>query len=79
MREKGDLLGLFLKNFIQCCFICRPSDSTVSVDAVVATLAWTVRSSIASRPARVHAGGIDSLESISGLLKRYKYRPYASA
>jgi hypothetical protein len=42
---------------IQHCFICRPSDSTVSEDAgieprIVATMAWTVMRSIHS--ARSH-------------------------
>jgi hypothetical protein len=46
---QGDFFGFFLfLNDIQHCFICRPSDSTVSEDAgieprTVATTALTVR------------------------------------
>jgi hypothetical protein len=48
---KGDLFLVFLLMYvIQHCFICRPSDSTVSEDAgieprTVATLALTARRS----------------------------------
>ncbi len=44
-----EIFWIFVKYFIQHCFICRPSESTVSVDAgielrTVATLALAVRS-----------------------------------
>ncbi len=53
---KGDYLDFFMYN-IQHCFICRPSDSTVSDDAgigprIVATTALAVRRS--NHSARSH-------------------------
>jgi hypothetical protein len=53
----GDFGGDFLKYFFQHCFICRPTDSTVSVDAgmeskTVATLALAVSRS--NHSARSH-------------------------
>jgi hypothetical protein len=54
---------------IQHCFICRPSDSTVSEDAgiesrTVATTALTVRRSNHSAESDPHLGKISSTEII---------------
>jgi hypothetical protein len=47
IRNEGIVFFYFLKQFIQHCFICRPSDYTVLEDAgigsmTIATLAWEI-------------------------------------
>ncbi len=77
--------GYFLKFFIQHCFVCRPSDSScrLSRDVRILLLSpvlefwnnlWGLDQPSRKRvvaPSR-QAGGIDSFESIPGLLKSLK-------
>jgi hypothetical protein len=72
---------------VQHCFICRPSDSTVSEDAgiqprTVATLALAVRrSTVSTRLDLIHSLKTETIKDVYYVLcffSKYKYYKYLS-